>query len=314
MKAWAVSLNLLLIFSLSSALAQTPSAEQLLARDIMKGSKVLSKDISLYNYYYFNGVHAEFQTEKGRNAFIQRYLATRAGTFWSPDFTDANPKNYAAGAGLYLAIDPHISRTFGNYFIQMDVPKGTRFINVVAPIPVKSDTQEALVREGITTQSQLAELLPKSSGFYRDTLRVMVLPQHLAFRKLVQKIFLQNELQFIEYNFNTSLKGFCSRHSYSAFAFVGLANPTNIPQARILAPYDKIAMHSAEYSLPNRTSAESLQQEAALKYRQVLENIGNMREQGHKNITEYILREYSPEEYQNIKAHTFSCEDEYARK
>lgn len=314
MKYLAVPLNLLLLVFFSSALAQTFTAEQLLTRDIMKGSKILSKDVSLYNYYYFNGMHAEFQTEKGRDAFIQRYLAMRAGSFWNPEFQDASPSINAAGAALYLAIDPHISRTFGNYFIQMDVPKGTRFINVVSPIPVKPDTMAALTAEGFATTAQLAELFPKSNGFYRDTLRVMVLPQYLNFRKLVQRIFIQNELQFVEYNFNTSLKGFCSRHSYSAFAFVGLVNPGTSKLARIVPPYNKISMHSFEFTLPNRTSAESLQQEAALKYRRVLENIETMRAQGQKNITEYILREYSPEEYSQVKAHTFSCEDEYARK
>ena len=39
------------------------------------------------------------------------------------------------------------------------------------------------------SQEQMAELFPKRSGFYRDTLRAMVLPQYVKFRQLVQNIF-----------------------------------------------------------------------------------------------------------------------------
>ena len=110
--------------------------------------------------------------------------------FWDAEFTDTSTKNYAAGGGLYFAIDPQISKQYGNVFIKITVPAGTPYINVVAPIPLKKDTLAALVSEGHITTADYAVLFPKQTGFYRDTLRAMVDPKYSSFRNLVQNIIL----------------------------------------------------------------------------------------------------------------------------
>lgn len=289
--------------------AHAQSAAELLNRDIMSSAKVLKSDTKIYNYYNMEKVWPELESESGRKAFVRRYLAQRAGSFWDMGFTDASPSLYAAGAALYFAIDPHISQTFGNFFIELTLPAGTRFINVVAPIPLKKDTQAALIAENLVTREQFADLFPKQTGFYRDTLRAMVKPQYAAFRKTVQRIFTQNQIQFVEYNFNTSLSGFCRKHSYSAFAYVGLENPSKPKEAIVAASFSNVSTFSAKLSIPHLSPSETAQQEDILKFRNVLENIISMRKQGQKNIKDYILREYSAEEYQRIQTRTFSCEN-----
>lgn len=95
-------------------------------------AKTLKSEIKLYNYFSLPEAWPELETETGRNAYINRYLLQRAGSFWDADFTDTYTKNYAAGPGLYLAIDPSISKGYGNSFVEMTVPAGAKFINVLS--------------------------------------------------------------------------------------------------------------------------------------------------------------------------------------
>lgn len=302
-------LLLLFVVYSSSLFAQSQSASQLLERDIMVSAKTLSTDVMIYNYFYLEKVWAELETPQGRQNYIQRYLSARGGSFWDFGFTDNSPKNYAAGAGLYFAIDPLISKSFGNTFIEIRIPAGTKFINVVNPLPLKKDTLLALQNEGIINSGDVPALFPRQTGFYRDTLRMMVLPQFNRFRQLVHQIFSRNQIQFIEYNFNSSLTGFCRQHSYSAFNFVAQFNPTEPKNALVDYPFKNVQMYSTEFSFPNLTTQEIQNQDRILKFRSVLEEVGSRLKRGQKQAATqaYILSQYSADEYAMLKTSTFSC-------
>ncbi|MBC7420718.1 MAG: hypothetical protein H7328_08320 [Bdellovibrio sp.] len=289
---------LLVLLSGLSVAAQTLSAEALLSRDIMLSAKSLDSDKKIYNYFYIPKVYSELESEKGRHSFVDRYLSERAGSFWDANFTDASTKNYAAGAGLYFAIDPLISKSYGNTFIEVIMPAGTRFINVVSPIPLKKDTMAALIAEGYMTADQVGELFPKRAGFYRDTLRAMVLPQYTHFRKMVQNIFTTQNIQFIEYNFNSSLSTFCSKHSYSAFVYIGSHTETS----------RGLSMFSTELNLPNQSASEAVQLQAIVKFRNILDNLAVIGKKGRAAVKEYILSQYSAAEYLAVKKSAYSCE------
>ncbi len=286
--------------------AQALYSENLLSRDIMVSAKTLKTEKKIYNYFYLQQVWSELRTEAGRQSFVNRYLSERAGSFWDLDFTDASTKNYAAGAGLYFAIDPLISKTYGNSFVELTMPAGTRFINVVSPIAIKKDTMAAMLAEGLFTSEQVAELFPKSSGFYRDTLRAMVQPQYTNFRRMVQRIFTTNNIQFVEYNFNSSLGGFCRKHSYSAFVFVGQHNLTNEKRGIVVGAFQNISLMSTQLDLPNLSVAETDKQSAIVKFRSVLEELPN--KGGHSAARAYILQQYTESEYAALKDWAYSCE------
>ena len=224
-------------------------------------------------------------------------------------FSDTTPSSWAAGPGLYFAIDPQISQRFGNTFIEMRLPAGTRFINVVNPLPLKKDTLAALQVEGYIVGSDIPELFPKQTGFYRDTLRVMVLPQFSKFRRLLQSILSQNQIQFIEYNFNTSLMGFCKSHSYSAFNYIGSVNLNDPKNAVITGEFKNVLLYSSELSFPNQTVAESEGLERIAKFRSVLSEVNGLLQKGRQSsaIQAYILSQYSSEEYSALKRSAFSC-------
>lgn len=291
---------------ISSAFAQ--QAEVLLTKDLLTSAKVLQNDIHIFNYFTLEKVWPELESAAGREAFVQRYLSQRAGSFWDFDFTDSSTKNYAAGAGLYFAIDPLISKTYGNSFIELVIPKGTRIINVVNPILLKKATQAALIAEGYLQPEDLIELFPKQNGFYRDTLRAMVDAKFLKFRKLVQNIFSTESIQFVEYNFNSSLNSFCTKHSYSAFAFVGKVNQSNSKTAVMDESFSNVSMFSTELEFPNQTSNELETRAHILKFRTTLEQIATTTLPSSQIKKQIILKNYTPEAYQQEKIQTFSCE------
>lgn len=301
---WSVAL----LVSVAQSTAFAINAEELLSRDLISTSKLLKNEIKLYNYFFLEKSFAKLQNEKGRKSFTHRYLSQRAGSFWDKNFTDASTKNYAAGPALYFAIDPHISQTYGNSFIELTVPAGSRYINVVSPIPVKKDTIAALIAEGFLTTQSAAEVFPEQSGFYRDTLRVMVLPQHSNFRNLVQTIFKNNLIQFIEYNFNTSLQGFCTKHSYSAFAYIGVENFEDPKNALVSPAFSNTTVYSTELTFNQQSATEQLDFSRILKFRNLLQEIPLQKKAG-KTVKEFIAENYSPAEVQQIKTYTFSCDN-----
>ena len=274
----------------------------------MVSAKILKTEKKIYNYFYLEQVWKELESEQGRYDFVTRYLSERAGSFWNSAFNDASPKNYAGGAGLYFAIDPHISKSYGNTFIQLTMPPGTRFINVVNPIPVKKETMAALVADGVITASQIAELFPKQAGFYRDTLRAMVQPQFADFRRLVQSIFTTNNIQFVEYNFNSSLSTFCVKHSYSAFVFVGKSDPQNEKIGIVEPALFHSGVMSTELTIPGLSAEESERFNVVIKFRDILDFLPKINSKGRSYVKQYILQQYTPTEYAAVKDAAYSCE------
>lgn len=293
-----------LLFSLS---VSAQNAESLLARDILASQKTLTHPVRLYNYFQVAELWPGLHTPAGRLAFTQNHLSARAGQFWDDQFNNDSKTAYASGPGLYLAIDPYISTGYGNSYVEMTVPAGTKFINVVREVPVNRATIEALVSEGFITRNQTSELFAR--GFFRDTLRVMVLPQYQNFRRLVQEIFRKNSIQFVEYNFNTSLAGFCRRHSYSAFLYVGLPNATTSNRAIIDPAFTSVMLHSDAHQM-NALSANEVQQKNRItKFKNFLYEISEILKQKRTLTRDFMLSRYTDAEMNELRQFTYSCEN-----
>lgn len=297
---------------LTSSLAFSQVAEQLLARDILATKKTMPAATKIYSYFNIQP-NAYFDSLTNRREFVQRVLKNGATSFWSMNFNSADRTAYACGPGMYFAIDPHISKKYGNAFVEMTIPQGTNYINVVNAITISKDTMVALASEGFITEADKAILFPPDKptgkrGFYRDTLRAMVMPKYTKFRKIVQNIFATNEIQFVEYNFNTSLSGFCKSAKTSAFLYVGLQDSRNSESAQVADSFSDVNMYSAEIEINNQSNEEELRQAEIIKFRSLLDEMSNLRAQKIAIPKTLISSRLSAEEVKTIKSQTYSCQ------
>lgn len=295
-------LTAFLTFASSTAFAQ--DAERLLGRDVMSSVKTMPKDVHIYHYFNIKDLWVELKTPDGRANYVTRYLTDVTGRFWDLNYHAAAYIN--AGPGVYLAIDPYVAyvQNFGNTMIELVVPKGTRFINVVRPIPIGQDTLNALVKEGIIASHQASFIFykaggPTKLGFYRDTLKNMTNPGYEKFRSTVLRIFQTNAIQWIEYNWDTRLSGFCNPKSASAFNYVGMT-PWDLK-------YAGIPMMST-LPFPLLTASEQELSTRVVKFRDLLGQIDSMRKRGIKIPPSIVSSVYTPAEYKQIKDMTYSCD------
>ena len=297
---------------LTSSVAFSQVAEQLLARDILATKKSMPAATKIYSYFSIQP-NSYFDSLTNRREFVQRVLKNGATSFWNMGFNNNDRTAYACGPGMYFAIDPHISKKYGNSFVEMTIPQGTNYINVVNAITINKDTMAALVSENFITEADKAILFPPDKptgkrGFYRDTLRAMVVPQYAKFRKMVQNIFATNEIQFVEYNFNTSLSGFCKSAKTSAFLYVGLQDTRNSESARVSESFSDVNMYSTEIEIKNQSSEEESRQSEIVKFRSLLDEMSNLRAQKIAIPKNLIPSRLSTEEIKTIKLQTYSCQ------
>lgn len=297
---------------LTSSVAFSQVAEQLLARDILATKKSMPAATKIYSYFSIQP-NSYFDSLTNRREFVQRVLKNGATSFWNMGFNNNDRTAYACGPGMYFAIDPHISKKYGNSFVEMTIPQGTNYINVVNAITINKDTMAALVSENFITEADKAILFPPDKptgkrGFYRDTLRAMVVPQYAKFRKMVQNIFATNEIQFVEYNFNTSLSGFCKSAKTSAFLYVGLQDTRNAESARVSEVFSDVNMYSTEIEIKNQSSEEESRQSEIVKFRSLLDEMSNLRAQKIAIPKTLIPSRFSSDEIKTIKSQTYSCQ------
>lgn len=297
---------------LTSSIAFSQVAEQLLTRDLLASQKTTPTATKLYSYFNIKP-SSYFDSLTNRREFVQRVLKNSATSFWDMDFNNNDRTAYACGPGMYFAIDPHISQKYGNSFIELTLPQGTHYINVVNAITLNKDTMAALVSENFITEADKAILFPPDKptgkrGFYRDTLRAMVVPEYAKFRKMVQRIFATNEIQFVEYNFNTSLSGFCKSAKTSAFLYVGLQDSRKNESARVAESFSDTNMYSTEIEIKNQSSEEEIRQSEIIKFRSLLDEMSKLREQKITVPKTLIPSRLSAEEIKTIKSQTYSCQ------
>lgn len=313
--------------SLLPALSEASSkAELLLTRDLMVGTAVMERDTRIYHYMVLGGYGPEtpnleqvldwywkkYETEEKRKAEVVTYMNDVTGRFWNLGYVAEEYIN--AGPGVYLATDPHISINFGqgrfpwtkSAMLEMTIPKGTRYINVVQNIFLKPDTLNALKEEGyvndLAAQVLFTKEKVKSPVFFRDTLRDMTQVKHQRFRSLVQRIFAAQNIQLVEYNWTTSLRGFCSKHTYSAFNFIGRPPQMGLDPAYVETPMAVIP------HLPNLSGEELAFLERTEKFKRVLGQISSLREANAKIPKGLVLTEYSAAEVRELKSKAFKCQ------
>ncbi len=319
MKTNAFVFYALIIFS---SWASAQNAGPLLERDILVSTKILDRDIKLYHYFNAPTVtqdgkttlHPQLQTADGRVNWLKYLLEVRAGVFW--DFNYFVTSYINAGPGMYFALDPDSSKEFGNSAIILTAPKNSKFLNVFKNVKINKDTIEALLTENVVSKNQLIindNTLGLNSGISRMTLKNMVRPENVEFRKLFSSVLQKNNIQLIEYEYKSHLAGFCKVSSQSAFVFIGAGKATapssNNEVAAVLTPdflkYNLIS--SLEVTNPTQQEAHTIDLTNRFKY--VLSEI---RKQGTGTAAQKLIKtNLSESEIDELASQSYECTRRY---
>ncbi len=223
------------------------SAAELVQRDVSKVVKTFSRETRLYHYFNMptvtgaNGaktIDAWLMNDDNRAKWINDLFSSRAGAFW--DLNNHNTFKVNAGPGMYMALEPNSSRSYGDTMVTLDVPRGSNYISTVSTISLKSDTLSALVKEGVVTTSQLKEsenTLGLEKGLTAAALKNMVLTENQNFRILVQGVFQNLNIKFIEYGYKAHQNGFCKGGRLTAIIFLG-SKPADQTSSGVMAIVD----------------------------------------------------------------------------
>ena len=295
-------MRLILVIFLQSmaSFGYAGEAAALLERDLGPVILTLQKPIKMYSYFNLQTKTEELDSPEGRQRFLQRFFDATMGRFWDMNLTASQYIN--SGPGLYAAIDPHISQQFGNTMVEISVPTGTRFIDIHKNVPLAADTVNALVAEGIIARELLAELFVAKGSQYqfgRDTMKFMIKPEFSFFRGMVQELFLRQNVVMAEYNWDTSVAGFCRVHGYSAFVLFGSMKDTGIADN-----FEKTLVYFEE--LPALTDEEKISAVMTAKFKQVLEGLKSRKT--YREKVNFVNRSYELSEKLNLVNLTYSCE------
>lgn len=316
--------NIILFYILTifTSFASAQNAATLLERDVLSSTKSLNRDVKLYHYFNAptvsqdnkNSLHPQLQTAEGRVNWLKYLLEVRAGVFW--DFNYFVTSYINAGPGMYFALDPDSSKEFGNSAVILLAPKDSKFLTVFKNAKLNKDTIDAMLAENIVSKNQLIvndNTLGLNSGISRMTLKNMVRPENVEFRKLFSSVLQKNNIQLIEYEYKSHLAGFCKISSQSAFVFIGAGKATapssNNEVAAVLTPdflkYNLIS--SLEITNPTQQEAHTIDLTNRFKY--VLSEI---RKQGTGTAAQKLIKtNLSESEIDELASQSYECTRRY---
>ena len=316
----------LLLLALSP-LAQAQSAMELFTKDVESSIESFKKEIQLYHYFYAptvkddsgkNSIHPSLHGYDSRQSWVRYLIDTRIKAFW--DLENHNTAYINAGPGMYFALDPNSSKEFGESAIIMRVPGGIRYLNAFTLTKLKPATIKALVSEGIVARNQLAPsaaTLGLNAGFGGPALKNMVRPENLEFRKFVSKFMQEQNIQFVEYHYQSHLAGFCKVASQSAFVFIG-TKPAQMQEEDMSEdeqlfellerPFYPALLYS-DYTVEERRPEEVRKLDLVTRFKNILTQI---RVKGTGQAAKKLIQDNLTEnEINEIEAESYECTRRY---
>lgn len=293
-------LMLAILILVSVQVVRADDAITLLGRDLSKVILTLPKPVKIYSYFNVISATEELNSFDGRQSFLQRFFDTTLERFWDMNLNSGTLIN--AGPGLYAAIDPHISQSFGNTMVEISVPAGTRYLDIHKNFPLGVDTLAALANEGIIASMLMSQIFTANGAqfeFGRDTLKTMIKPEFSFFRRMVQEIFNRQNVVMAEYNWDTSLSGFCRVNSYSAFVIFGSRHDDKMAD-----PFGKTLVFKS--LLPALTEQEVSAANDTAKFKEVLQGVKERRT--YRDKVNFVNRHYTSQEKADVANQTYSCE------
>lgn len=315
------------VTSVSAHLAPLSPAGESLQRELLTGIRSLDRGVQLIHYFraptdgsYPPQLHSFLQNKTNREGWLNYFFSFRMGAFWDPN--NHVTEMTASGPGMYFAIDPSVSREFGESAVVLNLPAGMKYLSLAKGISVSKETRELLVKENIVSKDQLGTgetKLGLSRAFSADTLKNFVREEHIAFRNLVTDIFDRNQIVLVEYSWKSHLAGFCQKDSQSAFVLIGLKpqpiesdNDKSTEASEILAGIpDGVRSNFFFFSDLNTedlTSTELREKDLLGRYRHVLLRI---KEKGISKAKDYIEQILNDEEVEELADRTYRCERRY---
>jgi hypothetical protein len=310
-----------------SPLAQAQSAMELFTKDVEPLINSFKKEIQLYHYFYAPTVkdesgktviHSSLNAYDSRQSWVRYLINERTKAFW--DLTNHSTAYINAGPGMYFALDPNSSKEFGESAVLMRVPEGLRYLNIFTVSKLKTATLKALVNEGIVERNQLAPsatTLGLNSGFGGPALKNMVRPENLEFRKFISKYIHEQNIQFIEYHYQSHLAGFCKTASQSAFVYIG-TKPAQIHEADMSKDeqlFDFLerpfypAMLYSDYAVEERLPEESRKLDLVSRFKNILTQI---RLKGTGQAAKKLIQEnLSENEINELESESYECTRRY---
>lgn len=295
---------------------------ELFTKDVEPIIESFKKEIQLYHYFYAPTVkddnnktviHPSLNAYDSRQSWVRYLIDSRIKAFW--DLENHSTAYINAGPGMYFALDPNSSKEFGESAIVMRVPEGIRYLNVFTLTKLKPATLKALVSEGIVTRAQLAPsatTLGLNAGFGGPALKNMVRPENLEFRKFISRFVQEQNIQFIEYHYQSHLAGFCKVASQSAFVYIG-TKPAQLQEENMTEDEQLFellerpifpAILYSDFSVEERRPDEVRKLDLISRFKNILTQI-RVKGTGlaakkliHDNLTEEEINEIEAESYE----------------
>ncbi|MFV8250016.1 hypothetical protein [Bdellovibrio bacteriovorus] len=228
------------------------SAEALLARDLRNAKMTFGHEQRLYHYFDIYqeaapATQALMATPQGRKQVLQTRISYATSKFWSKA---SGSKGLFAGEGLYLAIDPHISESYGKMMIEFTVKPDSYYISLARGLYLSADTVKAIYQEGHLVADP-ANGIPDTMRISEMTLAMILQPENARFRLLLQKALKSENIMMAEYVWRSDLDVVCGEESLqTAFVYIGtdprLPEFSAVEMADVKQAYAGIAMTAGE--------------------------------------------------------------------
>lgn len=239
---------------LFGAQAWGASAEQLLARDLGAAKKTFQQEKRLYHYFDIyqeetSQVQNMLRTPEGRKQIVWDRISFATKKFWKTTPVDTNGLH--AGEGLYLAVDPSISESYGKMMVEFRVKSSTYYIDLYRGIQLQNDTIQAIYKQGFLTADPDYGI-PESFRVSEMTLNMILRPGNEKFRQLFQRALQLQNITLVEYFWRSDLEAICGENSnQTAFVYIG-TNPqmpefTFVEMADVKRVYPQLQLTAREY-------------------------------------------------------------------
>ncbi len=285
-------------------------AETLLENDFLNshgGIVTLAKTVRLYHYFNaaMQGDHLwpTYNTTELRRNQAKFDLAHLTGSFWDTDYHDTKLVN--AGPGMYLAIDPVVSNSFGRSSYILNFPEGTKYIDVVddtwkniSKIKLSQQTIAALLNEGILTRAGISQMGMSGNYFTRITMQYIASEQNAKFRATISKIFTRQNIVMVAFSWEpTKLRVICKNAPDVAFNYIG-----GMPSGRLTGDVNSVisnevvanAVFMSDFPGPQYSVTEAHQIELTKSFKSALSDGGQS--------------SLEPDGLSELRALTYSCQ------
>lgn len=222
--------------ALEKCQSKLPPARESLNRDLRKMIKTLERDILSFHYFNPDKIHLNSREDNpGRNSIRGLiYANVMESLFW-----DETNTGDMIGPGLYASPDPRTTKDYGDFMLEIEIKKGTRYLDLREAnnrIIISGQTKELLAGEGCLTRDAQPVPTPTHLGDYPDgayALAKAKLYRDPQCRKLFNDSIQDTGSGFLAYNYRQDLRSYCddryARNTSTAFVLYDIPlNPNTI--------------------------------------------------------------------------------------